>query len=159
MNAAALESLRSRAAGEPVRVALEKFLERDSYLLQMDVNERSITARIAMYLQEALPEWDVDCEFNRDGIDPKKLRHFHLDPDPEDTEAKTVYPDIVAHKRGTKENFLVIEFKKTSSTVDRDIDRIKLEGYSRQLGYANALYVELVVGDKPDVECAVWIPE
>jgi hypothetical protein len=119
MKHSVIDTLAKCEAGSAVKHALEAFLENDSQLLRIDANERSITARIAMYLQQALPQLHVDCEYNRDGVNPKRLAHFHLFPEAEDTEAKTVFPDIIAHVRGTNKNYLVIELKKSTNTVPR----------------------------------------
>lgn len=89
--------------GEALRLALRDLLKHDSHLLEIDANERSITFRFAMYLQAYLQDWDVDCEFNRDGVEPKKRGHLGLHPDSEDEDAKTVFPDVIAHRRGTKD--------------------------------------------------------
>lgn len=107
----------------------------DAHLLLVDANERSIAYRFASYLQAYLPKWIVDCEYNRDGVDPKKLGHLELWPNSEDEDARTVFPDVIPHLRGTKNNYLVIEFKKSTSGVDRGIDLEKLVGYKKQLGY------------------------
>ena len=53
--------------------AIKVVVEHDRHLLEVDVNERSITHRLAMYLQKALPECDVDAEYNRDQAKPKRL--------------------------------------------------------------------------------------
>jgi hypothetical protein len=110
-----------------------------------------------MYLQSELPAYHIDCEYNRDGIDPKRIRHLALYPDAEDTNARTVYPDIIAHRRGTRDNFLVIEIKKSSNTEPRETDLAKLRGYRATLGYQHALFVELSSGDEPGVLAAQWI--
>lgn len=47
------------------------------------------------------------------------------------------------HRRGTRQNHLVLEFKKSTSRVDRRIDLRKLQGYKQQLGYEHALFVEV----------------
>ncbi|MFZ2390155.1 MAG: hypothetical protein WAW69_20360 [Polaromonas sp.] len=70
------EYLERQSPGRVVALALTSLLERDGYLLEIDVNERSISYRFGMYLQALLPQWDVECEFNRDGIEPKRLGHF-----------------------------------------------------------------------------------
>ncbi|WP_085866193.1 hypothetical protein, partial [Klebsiella pneumoniae] len=88
--------------GEPVSHALSELLFNDHDLLSIDANERSITFRFAMYLQLSFPGWNVDCEYNRDGVEPKRLRHLELYPDSEDVEAKTVFPDVIVHRRGTQ---------------------------------------------------------
>lgn len=149
--------LRLHPPGEAIIKALRVLLEQDRHLLDIDANERSITFRFAMHLQPQLTDWEVDCEFNRDGVDPKRLGHLELYPDSEDDDAKTVFPDVIAHRRGTKDNYLVVEFKKSTSRVDRDIDRRKLVGYQRQLGYAYALFVEVGTGGQANIAHVEWV--
>jgi len=48
-----------------VRAATELLIRKDAHLLKIDVNERSITHRLALHLQDAFKGWDVDCEYNR----------------------------------------------------------------------------------------------
>jgi len=129
--------------GQAVVNALNLFLERDRFLLEIDANERSLTHRVAMYLQAQLIDWEVDCEYNRDNHEPKELMLKGGDPDCNDTNAQTVYPDIIAHRRGTNDNYLVIEFKKTSSTVGAEKDYEKLHAFKGQFGYQYALFIEL----------------
>jgi hypothetical protein len=143
LTAAQIAYLNHHPSGEAVVHALSELLVNDDDLLDIDANERSITFRFAMYLQQHFPDWTVDCEYNRDGIEPKRLGHLELYPDSEDDEAKTVFPDVIVHRRGTKENHLVLEFKKSTSRVNRQIDLRKLQGYKRQLGYEHALFVEV----------------
>lgn len=157
MNEAIAATLAMREPGPQLRCALESLLERDRYLLEVDANERTITARVAHYLQLELSNWHVDCEYNRDGIVPKRLGHLGLDPNSEDTEARTVFPDIVVHERGTSNNYLVLELKKSSNTVPRAIDFTKLRGYRRQLNYQYAVFIELAVGKEPDVALVEWV--
>lgn len=146
-----------RSPGQFVVSALARLLDHDSYLLITDANERSITHRLALYLQAELPELHVDCEYNRDGIDPKKIQHLALNPDEEDTEAKTAFPDIIAHKRGTNINYLVIELKKSTSNANRATDYAKLRGYKKNLNFQNALFIELATDKKADIAFAEWI--
>lgn len=156
LNDQVLNSLDSKDIGEVVRQALEKLIDKDSYLLAVDANERSIAARLCMHLQTLLPSWDVDCEYNRDGVDPKSLSHLDIHPFQDDTEAKTVFPDIVVHIRGSRKNHLVIELKKSTNTVPRNVDYAKLRGYKRELEYENALFIELSVGKCPGVARVEW---
>lgn len=149
--------LRSREPGAAVFSALHQLIDNDAYLLQIDANERSISHRFAMYLQTQLSNWHVDCEYNRDGICPKRLGHLDLRPDSEDTDSKTVFPDIIAHVRGTSENYLVIELKKSTSTVCRGVDFNKLRGYKRDLRYQYALFIELAAGGKSGVAKLKWV--
>ncbi|MFZ6749049.1 hypothetical protein [Undibacterium sp. Ren11W] len=157
MNTDATALLLERTAGPPVLAALKELLARDTLLLEIDANERSIAYRLAMYLQAQLPELNVDCEYNRDGIDPKKIQHLGLYPDDDDTEAKTVFPDIIAHLRNTTTNYLVIELKKSTNTTDRLVDFAKLRGYKKNLGFQFALFLELATGGQADVSSVVWV--
>lgn len=151
------ERLRLHAPGNAVCRAFSDLLERDGHLLEIDANERAITFRFAMHLQGHLPEWTVDCEYNRDGIEPKRLGHLDIYPDSEDDEAKTVFPDVIVHQRGSRENYLVVEFKKSTSNVDRQIDLRKLRGYKRELGYMYALFVEVGTGGQACVAALEWV--
>ena len=45
----------------------------DRHLLMIDVSERCIAARLAMYLREYFRNYDVDVEYNRHGEDTKQL--------------------------------------------------------------------------------------
>jgi len=157
MNPTAVEVLESKAPGAAVLAALQELFSSDGLLLQIDANERSVAYRLAMYLQRQLPQLHVDCEYNRDGVDPKRIQHLYLEPNAEDTEAKTAFPDIIAHIRGTQTNYLVIELKKSTNTVPRDTDLAKLRGYKRNLNYEFALFIELVAGGEPDISRAEWI--
>ena len=53
--------------------ALRQLKDRDSHLLENDLSERCIAARLAMYLQTLFPEHAVDVEYNRQGDIPKRL--------------------------------------------------------------------------------------
>ncbi|WP_454677202.1 hypothetical protein [Achromobacter marplatensis] len=151
-----IQYLNRQPTGEIVARALSELLVNDPDLLSIDANERSITFRFAMYLQQYFTGWTVDCEYNRDGVEPKRLGHLELYPDSEDDEAKTVFPDVIVHRRQTKENLLVLEFKKSTSRVDRQIDLRKLRGYKQQLGYEHALFVEVGTGGEAIITALEW---
>lgn len=131
--------------------AREKLLKKDGFLLENDVNERSITHKLAEYLEEEFPGWDVDCEYNRVGKAPMNKR-LHLQAEPSctnDTDAKTVYPDIIVHQRGKKkQNLLVIEAKKKSNQSGPGRDENKLRSFAQELGYQ---YCVLVTFDVDEV--------
>ncbi len=99
----------------------------DRELLDKYANERSITHKLAEHLQREFPYWHVDCEYNRRGSDVKRLPSSLLNgKTPTDaTEARTVYPDIIVHRRGTRQNLLVIEVKKRSHALEEDEAKIK----------------------------------
>ena len=158
MNPSIAEILLSEEPGQAVANALKEFLVRDLYLLNVDANERTLTHRIALYLQNEFPEWDVDCEYNRDNHEPKELMLFGGEPDSYDTVAQTVFPDIIVHRRGTAENYLVIEFKKTTSQISDRKDFDKLHAFKGQFAYKYALFIELLTGSSEGgVPRAEWV--
>jgi hypothetical protein len=135
--------------------ALEQLLDHDAYLLQIDANERAISHRLGMYLQLLFEEWHVDCEYNRNLGDPKRVKTAKgfLDPAAHtrsiaETEAITVFPDIIIHKRGTSNNLLVIEMKKTTSQVGDAFDYFKLRSFKYQLRYPHALFLKLITNQQ-----------
>jgi len=131
--------------------ALRIFLKNERFLLVNNLNERTISHKLAEYLQRECAEYNVDCEYNRmerkNGqaitYTSKELDLPIVTTDSEDTEAKTVFPDIIVHKRGTNENnFLVIEIKKSTNSVDRKFDCNKLKAFTSQLGYQYGIFIE-----------------
>lgn len=137
--------------------ALKQLLRSDSAILAMDVNERSISHRLASYLEPFFPGWNVDCEYNRNHDDPKRLiiRRRRILSD--DTQATTVFPDIIVHRRGTDDNFVVIEMKKTTSQEADNYDLEKLHAFKEQLGYQFAIFVKVRTGGEPIIESVQWV--
>lgn len=154
-----IKRLNERAPGRRVMTALEKLITSDAYLLSVDANERSITHRLGIYLQCEFDDYFVDCEYNRDGLDPKRIGEIGTSLDNADTDGRTVFPDIVVHRRGTQDNYPVIEVKKSSSMVSREVDRKKLRAYKSEptLGYKFALFIELKVGVHPGILNLEWM--
>jgi hypothetical protein len=66
-----------RRTRKQVVATIREFLRRDRALLIYDVNERSVTHRLAGYVQTQFRGWDVDCEYNRNYDDPKRLNALH----------------------------------------------------------------------------------
>lgn len=131
-----------------VTVALEKLCEVDGYILREDLNECTINHRIACHLQDQFPEWHVDCEYNRDGNRVKELELPRNSVSWHDTEAKSVFPDIIIHRRGPDgPNLLVIEVKKTSNRSDTGHDYNKLFQYRDVFGYKRALFLRIGTGN------------
>lgn len=140
---------------DSVITAVQTFLDRDAYLLWADVNERTMTHRLAIYVEAAFEGWDVDCEYNRDGHDPKEIA-FGSGDDAE--HGSRVFPDVIVHRRGTGDNHVVFELKKSNNPESDDRDFEKLRGYCSQLGYRHGVFLRLVVrSDKPDVGRAEFV--
>jgi len=126
-------------------IALKKLYVKDWFLLEKSVHERSITHKLAEYLQELFPDYDVDCEYNND-IDSRKkfisnnamdklkleLEKIKIDSNASDLLAeikklsKNFYPDIIIHKRNSnKHNLLIIEAKKENRDTSFDEEKLK----------------------------------
>lgn len=192
-----------------IKIGLQLLLTKDSYLLANNLNERSITHKLGEHYQYLFPAWNVDCEYNRNLgdekkvlIDPKLLLsqmantlegNFYRDNSNqsflgeevfsrqeimnlekqlrkpefglnEDLEIisfifkltngksieKTIYPDIIVHKRGTSNNYIVIEAKKTSNKnrEARLFDIVKLLTLvkSKDFNYKQGVFIDLPVG-------------
>ncbi len=126
------------------QTALYHLRERDRHLLDFDVAERSITHRLGLYLHPLFPEWDVDCEYNRNGHDPKTVAL----PDRSDARLQrqtSIYPDIIIHRRGSNaDNLLIIEAKKIRcSPRAHDFDKHKVEAYARDLNYQIGILMKI----------------
>lgn len=135
------------AAKNAVVRALQSLLREDAQLLEANANERSITHKLAEHLQREFPQWHVDCEYNRDGHEPKRLRlPVRSDVASDDTEARTVFPDVIVHHRDTDDNFLVLEAKKANNTEGDAEDKQKLAAFRNELGYKVAVFVLFVTG-------------
>jgi hypothetical protein len=144
-----------------IKNAYRKLLRNDSHLLEVDANERSITHRFAIYLEDEFPDYNVDCEYNRNDTDIKKIKKIDTTDKNINieliskqyisaTDAKgntvSVYPDIIIHRRGTNDgNFIAIEAKKTT-TNNNNNDEDKLRAYKNDfLKYRHAFFVEFPV--------------
>lgn len=148
-----------------VKDALDKLYYNDRYLLEHDVNEQSITHRLAIYLEDVFFNYNVDCEYNRYGDDPKRLKgksfkkydklfKYEIDRLIKEIDTdKLAKPDIILHKRGRNDqNLLVIEVKKSNSKDD-NYDRLKLMIFTDKdygLNYKYGLFIKL---DKDNKLC------
>lgn len=81
-----------------LNTAIRILWSRDADLLSRRAQEEAIAHRLAIYLELFFPTMHVDCEYNRDGDDPKRVGHLRR-------------PDIIIHRRGTLDNLLAVELK------------------------------------------------
>ena len=124
-----------------VEVCLGTLSRSDSFLLESGASEMSISHKLAEYLQAHFPDWDVDCEYNRKGLEPKVLQGIHECSDKKSTDR--VFPDIIIHRRNSNDNLLVIEVKNGS---DDPCDLKKLELFTSPDGnfkYKLGLFIRL----------------
>lgn len=127
---------------ELIKKSLDDLYQNDEYLIKHRVAERDITSKFAHYFQNNMREtiiadYDVDCEYNRDGYGMKNI------------DGTLVYPDFILHKRGTNDsNLLIIEFKTWWNSDNReDIEKLKAMmsdryRYQYQYGYSIILNQE-----------------
>jgi hypothetical protein len=134
-----------------VKRALDNFLVSESYLLEYDVNERSITHKFAEHLKFEFLDLDVDCEYNKrnkgGNIVPKRLVQGIENVRSDNEHGKTVYPDIIIHNRKNIENnLLIIEAKKESNPeAKNNKDEEKIKAYLEEYHYKFGLFIEFYV--------------
>jgi hypothetical protein len=132
-----------------IQIALADLIADDLYLLRSGLGERCIAHRLAVHLEAAFDEYDVDCEYNRNGAQLKKLP---LSEECRELLRRTnrVVPDIVVHKRGGQgPNLLAVEVK-IDGQPGEDCDLAKLQGYVAVLGYSYGFYICFRHGDYSD---------
>ena len=132
-----------------LRFAIRCVLSKDRNLFNFEVNERTVTQRLALYLENEFASLNsklrADCEYNRMWAEScegeinltkkyPKLKEQLLSI--EDTNGVTVFPDIIVHLRESKlANVLVIEAKRNSPQKPMpENDRIKLFEFTRENG-------------------------
>ncbi|MBU4338280.1 hypothetical protein KKB43_01350 [Patescibacteria group bacterium] len=138
---------------------ISRFMVQEKFILENDLNERTITHKLAEHIKNSFSNNDVDCEYNRmrsGNADEDYVTKF-LNLDIEEVQSNstngvTVFPDIVVHERGNNEkNYLVIEVKKKdyaertrkqSQETCREFDARKLCAYTHQLNYEWGIYLE-----------------
>jgi len=139
-----------------VENVLKLFLEKEKFLLENNLNERTISHKLAEQLQKEFPDWDVDCEYNRKFGKIKKLHPETIKSD--DADAKTVYPDIIIHHRHTDDNLLIIEIKKNASRSDKKDDIDKIIGFIKEYKYSYGLFIDFITtgAEKGRIKSKQW---
>jgi hypothetical protein len=124
--------------------ALEELVEKDRYLLEHDLSERCIAARLAIYLQPRCEPYTVDVEYNRKGESPKRLGLPADCSNFRDAHGESlVVPDLIVHTRGEAgPNLLVVEVKKTTNAEGPNCDRERVQAFLHDLRYRCAALVE-----------------
>jgi len=135
-----------------VEKALDELYIRDSLLLSKnyDIHERTITHRLAMYLEPYFNcrSYNVDVEYNRmrekygDG-DVGELLGKTIKWEESDEGTHFVYPDIIVHKRDTDDNLIEIEVKMSWKNSKKQFDYLKINEYMSKLHYQFGIYIEL----------------
>jgi len=111
---------------------IDKFIQNDNHLLQIDSHELSLSFRIGLYLMEQFKNWDVDMEYNRRGTEKKRIDR--------DNELSLFRPDLIVHKRNNDDyNYIVIQIKKDTNELNGD-EVNKDRDYLKKLTMDNGLY-------------------
>ncbi|MGB9488427.1 MAG: hypothetical protein WCD04_20220, partial [Terriglobia bacterium] len=129
---------------EALNDAIKKLFVNDSSLLENDVAERAICAQIGQYLKPHFPNHNVDVEYDRHGIEPKRVR---LPKNCRSTHKSLILPDIVVHQRAhDRENLMVIQVKKETNSEPRACDRAIVLAMKRDFKYAVGVLLDLPAG-------------
>ena len=115
--------------------ALAILYRTEKEIINDQVHEQTISARLMLHLQHLLPEWNVDVEFNRQGEnrDPKT-----------DESGNNRKPDIIIHKRGPKgPNLAVILVKCEWNTKPREDDQMVAQSIKAKHEYQTAFLLEI----------------
>jgi hypothetical protein len=133
--------------------------DEDRYLLEHNLGERCLAHRFAVHLAVVFSDWDVDCEYNRNG---DKLKEIPLSDECRELLRRTdrVVPDIIVHKRGPQgPNLLAIEIKREGQPGE-ECDLAKLHGYISVLDYSYGFYVCFKSGCVTDhIAKKVFLPQ
>ena len=153
--------------------AIDSLYGKDHFLLEKDISERAISHKIAVYLNDKFPDFDVDCEYNgyeRADNNKKYIMILHsrieelgrLKDSDKDKELlkRSVYPDIIVHKRGKEQNLLIIEIKKEKNK-DSEFDREKIKSYTssdyeNKLNYKFGALIIFSTGNKENSHEIEW---
>lgn len=137
--------------------ALKRLYYFDYEIISNNSHERSITHRLAIHLGEVFYEgWDIDVEYNRNLGDMKKIDVINklvkrLKSKIDNNEdiisgRRSVYPDIIVHRRNSADNLLVVEVKKmnVSEQLEQyDIDKLKAYITEETLKYQYAAFIKI----------------
>ncbi|GHE21057.1 hypothetical protein [Halomonas urumqiensis] len=132
---------------ERLNKALARLQERDAALLDATASERSIACRLACHLQPLFPDWDVDCEFNCWAAPGQQKGHLVVGTTSAATEACTIFPDLLIHRREHGERLAVLELHTSSHGRARHLARKKLKLCQERLNCQLALLLELGVDE------------
>lgn len=126
--------------------AIEEFYAREGLLFDKDLGERALTHRLAVYLERQFDGWEVDCDYNRLGERLLKMPHGTI-VSTDDELGKSIFPDIVVHRRTVPENLLAVEVRKATNHQPIEHDQHKLRGMTDPLlWFAYRVGVLLVLG-------------
>jgi hypothetical protein len=151
--------------------ALQEFYTRETYILERDLGERTLTHRLAVLVEKQFSGWEVDCDYDRLGERTMRLPHGTVSST-DDHLGKSIYPDIVVHQRDIPNNLLAIEVRKATNHQPIDHDQHKLKaltdphlwfafsiGVFLTLAKRNVTSSEVYVGGAIEKPISIWLAE
>lgn len=149
-----LKEIKDSEIKDQLLVALDQLFKNDAFLLEAETHERSISHKLAEYLQQQFKGWHVDCEYNRHGLHPKRIPG--IENCEVDRASDLVLPDIIVHHRNTDDNLLVIEVKPRKNDAVDECDDAKLSAFTSQDGdykYQLGLFIGFDKLNEPQI---IW---
>ena len=149
-----MDCLTGRDIEQRINECLTLLFRNDKHLVVKNVSERALSHMLACYLKPKFNEWDVDCEYNKDRDAIKSLssledilREMGREELIMDIKERKVIPDIIVHQRGTDDNLIVIEMKKSGrSKKFDDFDIAKLKAFRKDKKYCFAMFIKVIKG-------------
>jgi hypothetical protein len=137
--------------------ALQEFYAQEAFLLERDLGERTLTHRLAVYMEKHYPGWQVDCDYNRLGERTLRLPHGTI-VSTDDALGKSIFPDIVVHQRAIPNNLLAVEVRKASNHQPIGHDQQKLKAMTDpHVWFAYWIGVLLTLSRKSVETCEVYV--
>jgi hypothetical protein len=137
--------------------AIREFYQHEAFLLEKDLGERTLTHRLAVHIERQFDGWEVDCDYNRLGERLLKLPHGSI-ISTDDGLGKSIFPDIVVHRRAVPENLLAIEVRKETNHQPVEHDHHKLRGLTDpHMWFAYRIGVFLILGRKQVTSSDVYL--
>jgi hypothetical protein len=151
--------------------ALQEFYARETYILERDLGERTLTHRLAVLVEKQFSGWEVDCDYDRLGERTMRLPHGTISST-DDHLGKSIYPDIVVHQRDIPNNLLAVEVRKASNHQPIGHDQHKLKaltdphlwfafsiGVFITLAKKNITFSEVYAGGVLERQISIWFAE
>ena len=151
--------------------ALQEFYAQEAFLLERDLGERTLTHRLAVYMERQFAGWQVDCNYDRLGERTLRLPHGTI-VSTDDHLGKSIYPDIVVHQRDIPNNLLAVELRKDNNHQPVEHDQHKLRaltdphvwfayaiGVLVTLGSGGVGFSEVYAGGKIEPAASIWFAE
>ena len=142
-----------------------------SFLFEHDLGERTLTHRLAVYLEGQFAGFEVDCDYDRLGERTLHLPHGTI-VSTDDHLGKSIYPDIVVHQRDIPNNLLAVEVRKASNHQPIEHDQHKLRaltdphlwfafsiGVFVTLAKKNVTFSEVYAGGVIERPTSMWFAE